>query len=133
MLVAATTLIERIERPQEGRGFETQERGWRDVEWSERRGFRIERAGIKVRPLSSVQPLQQIFKRGDRFCGRERAMSRPMNKGPAQVSVVVSLVDDIFVGAFVLVSDQPIARGVHGQHGKMDLAIEDDVLLQVLD
>ena len=56
-----------------------------------------------------------------------------MNKGPPQVSVVVSLVDDIFVGAFVLVHNQTVARGVHGQHGKTDMAIKNNVLLKVLD
>lgn len=60
VFVVAMVFIGRIKWAQEGRGFETKERGRSDVQCSQCRGFSVKRARIKIRPPS-------VFSRSIRF------------------------------------------------------------------
>src|SRR5580700_2410527 len=94
------------------------------------RGF-VQVASIDVVPSSRVQAVDERLNGGDRFRRRKGAMPRAVNKRPPQEFSVSFFVDHFLVSALVLNYYQAIALRVEREHWNVNLAIENDIPLEV--
>src|SRR6185437_14700744 len=134
--------VKGVKRTLERRGMKTEEyrRGGHnlsggilnDVKRPQRACFGVQSTRLKVWPHSGVQPLQQRSQCCDGFRRAESAMAGAMDKNLSQEMLVARLVHHVTIRALILVGDQPITFRMHGQHGKINVAIENDVLLQII-
>jgi predicted unusual protein kinase regulating ubiquinone biosynthesis (AarF/ABC1/UbiB family) len=129
---------EQVERPQvPGRRVADEGRRGRDpagedVELrTQCRGLGVHRARAGHVPPPGGQAVLQRLDRGDRLGRGERAVPGTMHEDLAEQAGAAGLVDGGAVRLLVLGHDQPVARGVHGQHRDRDPAVEGDVLDQV--
>src|SRR5216684_1928481 len=91
----------------------------------------VQVCGIDILPFSGIQAVEQRLNCSDGFRRREGTVSRAIDKRAAQEFRVARFIDDTLVGAFILNHHQAIALGVQRQHRKMDLAVKDNIRLQV--
>ena len=106
--------------------------GGEDVELrAERRGLVVHRGRAGHMPLPGGQAVLQRLDRGDRLGRGEGAVPGAVHEDLAEQVGAEGPVDGAAVRLLVLRHDQPVARGVHGQHRDRDAAVEGDVLDQV--
>src|ERR1700733_14582056 len=107
----------------------------KDIELrAERCGIAIQEIGLDARPFACFQSLQQGFDRSDGFRGRDSTVPGAIHESLAQqAAVIVHTVHNVLVSGFILHDDEAVALGVHGEDGNIDLAIENNILLEIVD
>jgi hypothetical protein len=134
----------RVEGTQIGRGREIDEGGRSgndggadliDIELrAESRGVAIQEIRFSARPAAGLKSLQERFNCGDGFRGSEGAVAGAIDESLAQqAAVIVHAVHDILVRCFIFDHDQAVALGVQSEDGNVYLAVENNILLQVID
>jgi predicted unusual protein kinase regulating ubiquinone biosynthesis (AarF/ABC1/UbiB family) len=98
---------------------------------AERRGLRVQRGRAGHVPAPGGQPVLQRLDGGHGLGRGERAVPGTVHEDLTEQVAAAGPVDGAAVGLLVLRHDQPVPRGVHGEHGDRDFAVEGDVLDQV--
>src|SRR5712692_8691203 len=126
--------ITSVEWAQEDSGLEiNKSRRHADVQrWTERGRLLVHESGIgRVVPLATIQAINERLEGSQRLRRGKGAVVGAMDKHLAQQAVVSCRTNHAGIGLLVLVDYQPIAGGMHGQYGNVQVAVEGDVLAQV--
>jgi hypothetical protein len=127
-----TSCVKGIKRSQELRRMKEEERGRRHVQRSQGYRLGIQRVRMKVGPMARVQASDQVFQGGNGLCRSKRAVSGAMHEDLTEEPLVAGLAHHVTISAFILVRDQAITFSVHGEHGEVDISVEDDVLFKIV-